>query len=194
MSSALETREIDGGNYVVAVVKQTGRPAPEVLAEALPGLVAGINFTKSMRWNDSGVAFSRPIRWFVALLGESVIPFEYAGVIAGNVTRGLRPYDSPEITVPSADKYFDVIREAGIVIDSEERKALIVEQVKQAADLVKGQAIIEAGLLAEVANLVEMPTAVMGGFPAEYLELPRDVLISVMKKHQRYFPPSNPSA
>ena len=70
----------------------------------------------------------------------------------------------------------------------EERKALIVEQVKQAADLVKGQAIIEAGLLAEVANLVEMPTAVMGGFPAEYLELPRDVLISVMKKHQRYFP------
>jgi glycyl-tRNA synthetase len=184
----LVIREENGGQYVFAAVKSAGRPAPEVLAEALPELVAGINFTKSMRWNSSGVAFSRPIRWFVALLGETVIPFEYAGVVAGNVTRGLRPYDSPEITVPSADKYFDVIREAGIVIDSEERKALIVEQVKQAADLVKGQAIIEEGLLAEVANLVEMPTAVMGGFPAEYLSLPRDVLISVMKKHQRYFP------
>jgi glycyl-tRNA synthetase len=186
--SALETREIDGGNYVVAVVKSKGRPAPEVLAEALPGLVAGISFTKSMRWNSSGVAFSRPIRWFVSLLGETVIPFEYAGVTASNVTRGLRPYDSPEIAVPSADKYFDVILEAGIVIDTEERKASIVEQVKQAADLVKGEAIIEEGLLNEVANLVEMPTAVMGGFPAKYLELPRDVLISVMKKHQRYFP------
>jgi len=184
----LEVREIDGGNYVVAIVKQTGRPAPEVLAEALPELVAGITFTKSMRWNESGVAFSRPIRWFVSLLGETVIPFEYAGVTSGNVTRGLRPYDSPEIEVPSADKYFDVIREAGVVIDIEERRASIVEQVKQAADLVKGQAIIEPGLLAEVADLVEMPTAVMGGFPAEYLQLPRDVLISVMKKHQRYFP------
>ena len=186
--SALETREIDGGNYIVAVVKSKGRPASEVLAEALPGLVAGINFTKSMRWNSSGVAFSRPIRWFVSMLGEAVIPFEYAGVLSGNVTRGLRPYDSPEIEVPSADKYFEVIRDAGIVIDTVERKASIVEQVKQAADLVKGEAIIEEGLLEEVANLVEMPTAVMGGFPADYLELPRDVLISVMKKHQRYFP------
>ena len=73
-------------------------------------------------------------------------------------------------------------------IDSEERKALIVEQVKQAADLVKGEAIIDDALLTEVTHLVEMPTAVMGGFPEEYLELPRDVLISVMKKHQRYFP------
>jgi glycyl-tRNA synthetase len=184
----LVIREENGGKYAFAIVKQTGRPAPEVLAEALPGLVAGINFTKSMRWNESGVAFSRPIRWFVSLLGETVIPFEYAGIVSGNVTRGLRPYDSPEIEIPSADKYFDVIREAGIVIDVEERKSLIVEQVEQAADLVKGQAIIEPALLAEVANLVEMPTAVMGGFPEKYLELPRDVLISVMKKHQRYFP------
>jgi len=184
----LEIREENGGKYVFAVVKQKGRPAPEVLAEALPGLVAGISFKKSMRWNSSGVAFSRPIRWFVCLLGGNVIPFEYAGVVAGNLTRGLRPYDSPEIEVPSAEAYFDVIREAGIVIDVEERKAQIVEQVKQAADLVRGEAILEEGLLAEVADLVEMPTAVMGGFPAAYLELPRDVLISVMKKHQRYFP------
>ncbi|MBN1452446.1 MAG: glycine--tRNA ligase subunit beta [Anaerolineales bacterium] len=187
----LVVREENGGKYVFAVVKSTGRPAPEVLAKALPELVAGINFTKSMRWNESGVAFSRPIRWFVSLLGETVIPFEYAGVVAGNVTRGLRPYDSPEITIPSADKYFDVIRESGIVIDVKERKSQIVEQVKQAADLVKGQAIIDDDLLAEVANLVEMPTAVMGGFPEEYLDLPRDVLISVMKKHQRYFPVEN---
>jgi glycyl-tRNA synthetase len=141
-----------------------------------------------MRWNESGVAFSRPIRWVVALLGSTVIPFEYAGVAAGNVTRGLRPHDSPEIPVSSADRYFDVIRESGIVLDREERKAAIVEQVNQAASLVGGVAIIDEGLLNEVANLIEMPTAVMGGFDREYLSLPRDVLISVMKKHQRYFP------
>jgi glycyl-tRNA synthetase len=124
----------------------------------------------------------------VALLGDTVIPFEYAGVTSGNISRGLRPYDSPEIKIPSADKYFDVIRKAGILLDKEERKASIVEQVNQAASLVGGQAIIEEGLLNEVANLIEMPTAVMGGFNEEFLSLPTDVLISVMKKHQRYFP------
>ncbi len=187
----LQIREQDGGKYVFALVKQKGRPTPEVLAEALPKLIAEIKFEKSMRWNDSGVSFSRPIRWYVALLGDMVIPFEYAGVASGNISRGLRPYDSPEIKIPSADKYFDVIRQAGIILDKGERKASIVEQVQQAASLVGGEAIIEDGLLNEVANLIEMPTAVMGGFDPEFLQLPRDVLISVMKKHQRYFPISN---
>jgi glycyl-tRNA synthetase len=184
----LQVREEGGGRYVYAVVRQKGRSTPEVLAQALPKLVEGIKFEKSMRWNDSGVAFSRPIRWYVALFGDQVIPFEYAGVASGNVTRGLRPYDSPEITISSADQYFDKIREARILLDKEERRASIVEQVNQAASVVGGEAIIEDGLLSEVANLVEMPTAVMGGFDPEYLSLPRDVLISVMKKHQRYFP------
>jgi len=186
--SALEVREEGNNKYVFALVKQTGRPTPEVLAEALPKLVADIKFEKSMRWNDSGVSFSRPIRWYVALLGDMVIPFEYAGVVSGNVSRGLRPYDSPEVKISSADKYFDTIREAGILLDKEERKAAIVEQVNEAAHLVGGEAIIEDGLLNEVTNLVEMPTAVMGEFNSEFLSLPRDVLISVMKKHQRYFP------
>ena len=151
--ATLEAREIDGGKYVAAVVKQKGRPTPEVLMDALPKLVESIKFEKSMRWNDSGIAFSRPIRWYVALLGDMVIPFEYAGVTSGNISRGLRPYGSPDITIPSADKYFDVIREAGILLDKEERKASIVEQVNQAAALLGGQAIIEEGLLNEVTNL-----------------------------------------
>jgi glycyl-tRNA synthetase len=184
----LQIREQDGGKYVFAVVKQKGRSTPEVLAEALPKLIEGIKFEKSMRWNESGVAFSRPLRWVMALLGDQVISFEYAGVVSGNTTRGLRPFDSPEITIPSADKYVDVIRESGIMLNKEERKASIVEQVKQAAALMGGEAIIEDGLLNEVSNLVEMPTAVMGGFDRESLSLPRDALISVMKKHQRYFP------
>lgn len=186
--ASLEVREEGNNKYVFALVKQIGRPTPEVLAEALPKLVADIKFEKSMRWNDSGVSFSRPIRWYVALLGDMVIPFEYAGVVSGNTSRGLRPYDSPEVKITSADKYFDIIREAGILLDKEERKAAIVAQVNEAAHLVGGEAIIEDGLLNEVTNLIEMPTAVMGEFNSEFLALPRDVLISVMKKHQRYFP------
>jgi len=184
----LEIREIDGGRYVFAVVKQAGRPAAQVLAESLPGLVAGIKFDKSMRWNDSGVSFSRPLRWFVALFGQTVIPFEYAGLIAGRTTRGLRPYDSPQILIPSAEKYFEIIRKNGIVLDVEERKALITQGVRSLAASVGGEAILPDELLREVANLVEMPTPLLGSFEKEFLALPEDVLISVMKKHQRYFP------
>jgi glycyl-tRNA synthetase len=186
--SALEVREMDGGKYVVAVVKQAGRPTPEVLAESLPGLVAGIKFDKSMRWNASGVAFSRPLRWFVALLGSSVIPFEYAGLTAGRTTRGLRPYNSPEIEIPAAEMYFEIIKKNGILLDVKERKALIETGVRELAASVKGEAIIPPELLAEVANLVEKPMPLLGGFEKEFLALPEDVLISVMMKHQRYFP------
>jgi len=184
----LEIRDVDGGKYVVAVVQQTGRPTPEVLAESLPGLVASIKFDKSMRWNATGVAFSRPIRWLVAVLGASVIPFVYAGLTAGRTTRGLRPYNSPEIEIPSADIYLAVIKKNGIVLDVEERKALIAEGVKKLAASVNGEAIMPPDLLFEVANLVEKPTPLLGNFEKEFLALPEEVLISVMKKHQRYFP------
>jgi len=190
-ASDLQVREIDGGKYVVAVVKQKGRLAHEILAEALPGFIAGIKFEKSMKWNNSGVAFSRPLRWLVAILGSAMIRFEYAGIHSGNVTRGLRPYDSPEMVVSSAKAYFETIRAAGITLASDERSALIVAMVKKAAASVGGEAIIEPGLLAEVTNLVEMPTAVLGSFNQDFLSLPRDVLISTMKKHQRYFPVEN---
>ncbi|HEX7541329.1 MAG TPA: glycine--tRNA ligase subunit beta, partial [Anaerolineales bacterium] len=194
--SALEVREMDGGRYVVAVVKQAGRLTPEVLTESLPEVVAGIKFDKSMRWlpaprvagNASGVTFSRPLRWLVALLGASVIPFEYAGLTAGRTTRGLRPYNSPEIEIPAAEMYFEIIKKNGILLDVEERKALIEAGARELAASVKGEAIIPPDLLAEVANLVEKPMPLLGGFEKEFLALPEDVLISVMMKHQRYFP------
>ncbi len=186
--SALEVREVDGGKYVVALVKQAGRPTPAVLAESLPGLVACIKFDKSMRWNYTNVSFSRPIRWLVCLFGETVIPIEYAGLTAGRTTRGLRPYNSPEIEIPDADKYYEIIKKNGIVLEVEERKALIAEGVKKLAASVKGEAIMPPELLAEVANLVEKPMLLLGSFEKEFLALPEDVLISVMKNHQRYFP------
>jgi glycyl-tRNA synthetase len=192
----LEVREFESGKYVVALVKQAGRPTGQVLAETLPGLVAGIKFDKSMRWlpatrtagNAGGVTFSRPLRWFVALLGQTVIPFEYAGLTAGRTTRGLRPYNSPEIIIPTADEYDVVIKENGILLEGQARKTLIAEAVKQLAASVGGEAILPDELLSEVANLVEKPMPLLGSFKEEFLALPEDVLISVMMKHQRYFP------
>ncbi len=99
---ALEVRAEGSGRYVYAVVRKEGRPTAQVLAEALPGLVASIKFGKTMRWNATNVAFSRPLRWFVSLLGDAVIPFEYAGLTAGRTTYGPRAEGSPELTVKSA--------------------------------------------------------------------------------------------
>ena len=184
----LQVREIDGGRYLVAVVHQAGRSAGDVLAEALPRLIASIKFDKSMRWNASNVAFSRPIRWLLALYGNSVIPFEYAGLHSANTTHGLRFHEPEEIQVPAADYYFAALADQGIILDPADRRARILEQVKSIAGEVSGTTPDDPGLLAEVGNLVEFPTALRGSFDAEYLKLPRDVLISVMKKHQRYFP------
>ncbi len=194
----LEIRELDGGRYVVAIVKQAGRPTAEVLTESLPGLVAGIKFDKSMHWlpasrlaGNGGVVFSRPIRWLLALLGETVIPFEFAGLTAGRTTHGLRPYNSPEIKIPAAGEYSKIMRENGILLDVEERKALIDAAARQLAASVNGQAVIPSELLSEVANLVEKPMPFLGSFEQTFLSLPQEVLISVMKRHQRYFPVEN---
>ena len=178
----------NGGRYICWRQEVEGIHTPYLLTNILPNLLPDIKFDKSMRWNKSGVAFSRPLRWFVALLGETVIPFEYAGLTAGRTTRGLRPYDSPEIEIPSADKYLEIIKQNGIVLDMKERKKLIEAEVKNLAASVKGEAVMPDELLAEVANLVEKPMSLLAGFDPKFLSLPSDVLISVMKKYQRYFP------
>ncbi len=188
---ALKVVEIDGGQYVTALVQHKGRTSLEVLAEALPKLIAGFKFGKTMRWNSTRVAFSRPLRWLVALLGEQVILFDYAGVASGSVTRGLRPYGSPEMTVTGLQQYMDTLAEQGIVLSGEKRRETVREQVAKLAAEAGGRVPDDPGLLDEVTNLVEAPTALLGSFEDKYLELPRDVLVTVMRDKQRYFPLEN---
>ena len=183
----LEVAEVDGGRYVVANVHSEGQPTIDILAEALPDFVARLHFARTMRWNESGITFSRPIRWIVAMFGETVVPFEVAGVASGNVTRGLRPYGAPEIALPHAASYETLCKEQGIILDCRQRQESIQRQVRELASSVGGTAPNDHALLAEVTNLVEAPTAFIGQFDAEFLDLPRDVLVTVMRKHQRYF-------
>jgi glycyl-tRNA synthetase len=188
----LQVRELDGGRYVVAVLSLPGRPASLVLAEALPSLIAGLRFEKSMRWNSSNVSFSRPIRWLLALLGagetSQVIPFTYAGLQSGRTTRGLRFYQPSDFSVSSPQAYFDYLSSQGILLDPGERRQVIARQAQALAAEVNGLIPDDTALLDEVTNLVEAPTALRGSFDSEHLKLPGEVLISVMKKHQRYFP------
>jgi glycyl-tRNA synthetase len=184
----LQVREMDGGKYVAAVVHSTGRPAQIVLSESLPGLISSLRFDKSMRWNSSNVNFSRPIRWILALYGEQVVPFEYAGLPSSRTTRGLRSMDLEEFQVQSADDYWKIIHDQGIILEKGERMEEVQGQVENLADEVQGAVPGDPALLSEVANLVEAPAGLRGRFDPTHLQLPREVLISVMKKHQRYFP------
>jgi glycyl-tRNA synthetase len=184
----LELREIDGGKYVVALVKETSRAAYDVLLDSLTGLASSIKFDKSMRWNSTNVAFSRPVRWLVAMLGSYTIPFEYAGLTATNETRGLRFIEPQTLPVSHPRDYAKLLEKQGIILDPKLRKAEIRKQVLKLVLEVEGSDKIDDALLEEVNHLVEAPTAMRGTFDSEHLRLPPEVLISVMKKHQRYFP------
>ncbi|MCP4535939.1 MAG: glycine--tRNA ligase subunit beta [Chloroflexi bacterium] len=184
----LQVQEMDGGEYIVATRREEGQSAVEVLATLLPELIASLRFKKSMRWNQSDVAFSRPIRWLVGLLGDAVVPFEYAGVASGRVSRGSRPEGSLEFEIGQSKDYLALLTQHHVVADVEERRAIVAEQAEALAQSVGGRIPDDPALLDEVTNLVEQPTAFLGQFEKEYLKLPADVLTAVMKKHQRYFP------
>lgn len=183
----LQTREMGDGSYVVAEVHEAGQLTAEVLMKGLPDILGGIRFEKSIRWNDSNAVFSRPIRWLVAVLGEQVIPFAFAGLTAGKVTRGLRMNAPAEFPIKQWGDYSKALRDQGIILDPRERRDTIEKQVKELMAGVGGDAVLSESILAEVTNLVEAPKAFLGKFSPDFLRLPAEVLISVMEKHQRYF-------
>jgi glycyl-tRNA synthetase len=187
--SELKISEIDGGRYVTVQVQQTGRAAIQVLAEVLPTEIAKLKFDKSMRWNESNVAFSRPIRWLLAMLGNQLIPFQYAGLTSSLQTRGLRFLEPEIVSIENPNEYFKVLEKQNILIDPVKRRTEIEQQVKtKIRELGGAENKLDEELLDEVTMMVESPTAFVGSFEEEYLALPPEVLISVMKKHQRYFP------
>ncbi|MCL6612801.1 MAG: glycine--tRNA ligase subunit beta [Peptococcaceae bacterium] len=178
--------------YVFARKVEQGRPTAEVLAEICPGLVAGLHFPKPMRWGNLDFRFARPIRWLAALYGDEVIRFSLAGLEAGRTTRGHRFLSPDPIELRDARDYFNVLKEAFVLVDPGERKNLIRIQVDTAAGAAGGRVEDDEELLDEVNNLVEYPTAFTGRFDQSFLRLPKEVLVTVMREHQRYFPVTGP--
>ena len=174
--------------YVWAEVHQEGRAAQEVLPEILMTLLQKMTFPKMMRWGDKEVRFARPIHWMVALFGAEILPVTFADIGAGTMTRGHRVLGSQKIEVKDSADYFEQLRANGVILDQEERKAMIIEQVNKIADAEGGIVDWDEDLLTEVTYLVETPTALCGSFEEHYLALPADVIITPMKEHQRYFP------
>lgn len=190
--SDLVIKTTEKGEFVFAVKREEGKPAVEVLAEALPQVLRSLSFPKTMRWEESGLRFGRPIRWIIALLGDEVIPFEIAGVRSDRVTYGRRFTEGQsvgkKIILKSADEYESALEKAHVIVDHEKRRELIKSQVQNSAQSLGGVALMPDELLDEVTFLVEEPVALVGHFDERYLELPAEVLITVMQYHQRYFP------
>ncbi|OAT85801.1 glycine--tRNA ligase subunit beta [Desulfotomaculum copahuensis] len=174
--------------YVFAVKRREGRPAPEALARLCPALISGLHFPRPMRWGDLEVRFARPVRWLAALYGEQIIEFSFAGLTAGRQTRGHRFLCPGPVELDNAREYRQVMKDAHVLVDPAERRQLIRRQVAELAAREGGRVEPDEELLAEVANLVEYPTALCGSFDPDYLKLPAEVLITPMREHQRYFP------
>ena len=178
------------GEYVGATVKREGRAAAELLAAELPKEVLGIYWAKNMYWRAAKPErFVRPVRWIVALLDSSVVPLEIAGIAAGNASRGHRVLHGESPVVIDAPKnYSEKLRSASVVVDVAERRHIIRKALDAATRTVPGARWREDEALVEtVVHLTEWPTAILGDFEAEYLELPEEVLVTVMRDHQKYF-------
>ncbi len=188
--SELHTLDVDGVEYVAVTKPDPGRGAAEVLSGVLSEIVAGLRSDKNMRWNDAKLSFTRPVRWLVALLGDEIVPVSVSSLAAGRTTRVHRTAAPPKVEIASAEGYLDLLRIHGIEADPARRRQVIIETSERLAAEVSGSVdfAAESALLDQIVNLVEEPTPILGNFSADYLDLPPEILTTVMRKHQRYLP------
>jgi glycyl-tRNA synthetase beta chain len=180
-------KEKGKGIYIAAVVKEPAQPTENLLPELLPKIILSLNFPKSMRWGSGNIRFARPIHWIVALYHNKKVNFEIDGIKSSTATRGHRFLSPASFELKDIKTYANLLRNNFVIIDADERKRIISEESAKLASMINALMIQDDDLLNHVANLIEYPVAVMCDFPASYLSLPKELLITVMKGHQKYF-------
>lgn len=190
--SDLEVRDTEKGEFVFVLKKISGRSITEILTELVPQWIFGLEGKRFMRWGDGDLRFPRPIRWLVALLDKTVLPVELVNgsesINSDRFSQGHRVLHPESVKITQAADYVSCLQTAAVVVDPEKRQQKIQEQVESAAQKLGGYTPMYPDLWAEVTNLVEWPTAVIGEFDSEFLDLPLEVVTTVMVTHQRYFP------
>jgi glycyl-tRNA synthetase beta chain len=186
---ALEKVTTPKGEYLGATVKKKGRPAAEILAESLPKEIAGIYWAKSMYWRGkSAERFVRPVRWLVSLLDGEVVPLEFAGIRADHVSEGHRILSPGSLPIGRPSDYSSALAKASVVASAAEREQRIRKALDAATRTIPGARWREdKSLLDTVVNLTEFPSVVLGSFDPEFLALADEVLVTVMRDHQKYF-------
>lgn len=175
------------GDFYIAKIEKDGRPAPALIAEAVVETVRAFPWPKSMKWEDSGLQWVRPLRSILCLFDGAVVPVEIAGLTASNITRGHRQMANEPFEVTDFADYEMKLRERRVVLDRAERMRIIDEQAEVAAANAQLVFRDDEELLEEVAGLVEYPVVLTGSFDPAFLEVPQEVLIGTMRKNQKYF-------
>ncbi|MBD2268433.1 glycine--tRNA ligase subunit beta [Anabaena sp. FACHB-1391] len=190
--SALEIRPTEKGDFVFVNKQIPGRPIADILTELVPEWVWNLEGKRLMRWGHGDGRFSRPIRWLVTLLDGDILPLQLengAKIVKSNrISRTHRVLHPEPVSISHATEYVKTLASGYVNVPPENRGEIITNQVKAAAEKLGGYTPIYPELLAEVVNLVEYPTAVIGQFEEEFLKLPKEVITEVMVSHQRYFP------
>ncbi|MDB9373148.1 glycine--tRNA ligase subunit beta [Nodularia sphaerocarpa] len=190
--TTLEIRPTEKGDFVFVKKSIPGRPVAEILTILIRQWIDGLEGKRLMRWGDGDMKFSRPIRWLVALLDETVLPIQLVNgseiITSDRITYGHRVLHPATVTISNATNYVNALRDAFVIVEPEARANIIQREVQAAAEKAGGSTVFYPDLLEEVTNLVEYPSAVVGKFEPEFLELPTEVITEVMVTHQRYFP------
>jgi len=191
--TALERREEAKGTFLYFVATKPGAPSTQLLPEIVRNALDALPIPRRMRWGSGDAEFVRPVHWLLMIQGPDVIPASLLDVVAGNVTRGHRFHAPRALRVASPASYERVLRERGrVVADFAKRRDFIQQSVAAAAASLGGRALLTERLLDEVTALVEWPVALSGSFEERFLQLPREVLISTLQDHQRYFAVEDP--
>lgn len=185
--NALTVKETDKGRYVCARVAERGLATRTLLKTILPEIILTTPFPKTMKWAELNITFARPIHYIVALLGNQVIPFEVGDTKSGRYTFGHYFMQPRKVKISSPEDYVKTLKNAHVVIDFEERRKLVENEINKAAKEAGGKIFPDEELIDINKNLVEYPIATAGKFDKEFLEIPGEILITAMRKHQKYF-------
>jgi len=175
------------GEYLMAVVEKKGQDTKELLSEMLPAIIKDLPFPKSMRWGTGKIAFARPIQWLLTLYGEETIAFSINDIHTGRTTRGHRFMAGEEIEIRDYRHYLKALSDHEVMVDPEQRRSEVVRTVREAAAAVGGTVLPDEELVDTVCNLVEKPFPICGTFEERFLALPKEILITSMREHQKYF-------
>lgn len=186
-AAELQSPGKDKGEYVVAVIRQEGLAVKDLLPEVLRKIILSLNFPKTMRWGNGSLRFVRPIHWILALLDGETVPFEIDGIKSGSVTKGHRFLSPGTFVIREILSYIHLLENNYVIVDQAERRRIIESGIETLSSSVGGRAVKDEDLLNTVTCLVEYPVPVLCEFPSEYLTLPKELLTTVMKDHQKYF-------
>ncbi len=186
-AESLVIKKKDKGEYLVAILEQKGAAVGEILPEILRKVVLSLHFPKSMRWGTGDLRFVRPIHWILAISDSNVVSFEVDKIKSGNTTRGHRFLSPAPLFIEDVPSYFDLLESNYVIVSQDERRRRIQEGITKLSLSVGGEPIRDDELLEHVTNLVEYPVPFLCSFSEEYLKLPKELLITVMRDHQKFF-------